>query len=121
MKSRREIKQEIERLKVKEYRLKRRLMDIVEDIKAYNTKIALLEVLLKNYNNKHIIKKLRVDKGEIYWYIDTGFGDYPFNIQYSKEECSEMDNKLFNKNNYFKTKEEAQKKLDKLIKCFYED
>ena len=122
MKNRREISQEIEKLKVKEYRLKRKLMDVIEDIKAYNRKIALLEVLLKNYNNnKYIIKKLRVDKGEIYWYIDTGFGDYSFNIQYSKEEYSEMDNKLFNKNNYFKTKEEAQKKLDKLIKCFYED
>lgn len=52
MNSRREIKQEIERLKVKEYRLKRRLMDVIEDIKAYNTKISLLEVLLKNYNKE---------------------------------------------------------------------
>ena len=36
----------IERLKVKEYRLKRKFMDIMEDIKAHNTKIVLLEVLL---------------------------------------------------------------------------
>ena len=50
MKNRREISQEIEKLKVKEYRLKRRLMDVVEDIKTNNIKISLLEVLLKNYN-----------------------------------------------------------------------
>ena len=50
MKNRREISQEIEKLKVKEYRLKRRLMDVVEDIKANNIRISLLEVLLKNYS-----------------------------------------------------------------------
>ena len=82
----------------------------------------LIENKVKLVNQKYKKNKIeRCKEGEIYWYIDTGFGEYPFNLQYSKENYNDGDTKLFGLRNYFKTKEEAQEKLDNLIKCFYED
>lgn len=82
----------------------------------------LIECKVDLLNQKYKQTKIeRCEIGETYWYIDTGFGEYPFNLQYAKENYSDGDTKLFGKRNYFKTREEAQEKLDKLIKCFYED
>ena len=82
----------------------------------------LIESKVKLLNKKYSSDKVeRCEKGEVYWYIETGFGEYPFNVQYSREEYSDRDNKLFNKGNYFNTEDEAQEKLDKLINCFYKE
>lgn len=82
----------------------------------------MIESKVRLLNKKYSFDKVeRCEKGEMYWYIETGFGEYPFNIQHSREEYSDGDTKLFNKGNYFKIREKAQDKLDKLINCFYEE
>ena len=83
---------------------------------------SLIEYKVKSINKKYKSNKIeRCKHGETYWYINLKYDDNLFELRETKDDYIEWDNNRFKRGNYFKTKQEAQTKIDKLIKCFYED
>lgn len=68
-------------------------------------------------NDKYgIPKRWRAKIGEKYWYISCNF-----DVRQMKDYYWETDDLMYNIGNYFKTKEEAQVKLDKIKPILKED
>ena len=81
------------------------LEELKQELKKLENKINELE---NKGNNKY--KRKRLKRGEIFWYLDE-FGE----VGETYESYSKEDDFNYNVGNYFKTKEQAENYIEKLL------
>lgn len=94
---------------IKEFKIEK--ITLTEDFmenKLSRKEIEKLRKIIKEYDEKNEYKE-RVEEGEIYYYITSGGG-----IGINGDDYYEADDNYFEIGNYYFTKEEAEKELEKM-------